>query len=165
MRGPVRAGRACEAQKFLALRVLGLSVPEGEVFNGWRQRDIAPAMHNLGWGVIRQLRHRGRGTVLIGIGETDLDIGVVLGAAGSGPGRYATGMDRRAHVAQAVPQKAHPPVGAVGNMIDCSAQRGAPQYGGSGRRQVLGAGVQNRTGGELVQDDRLLCGRRGNGGP
>ncbi|KAL8449405.1 hypothetical protein Emag_003593 [Eimeria magna] len=65
----------------------------------------------------------------------------------------------------AVPQEAHPPVGTVGNMIDCSAQTGAPQYRGSGRRRVLGAGVQNRTGGELVQDDRLLRGRCGNGGP
>ncbi|KAL8439209.1 hypothetical protein Emag_007906 [Eimeria magna] len=144
MRGPRRAWRACEAKKFLTLRILGLGVLEGEAFNSGRQRDIAPAMHDLGWDVIRQLRHGGRGPVFIGIGKTDLDIGVVIGAAGFGPDRCDTGVDRRAHVAQAVPQEAHPPVGAVGGMIDCSAQRGAPQYRGSGRRRVLGAGVQNQ---------------------
>ncbi|KAL8441504.1 hypothetical protein Emag_007109 [Eimeria magna] len=132
VRRPGRAWRACEAKKFLALRILGLGVLEGEVFNSGRQRDTAPAMHDLGWDVIRQLRHGGRGAVVIGIGETDLDIDFVIGAAGSGPDRCASGVDRGAHVAQAVPQEAHPP---------------------------------NRTGGELVQNDRLLRGSWGNGGP
>ncbi|KAL8455871.1 hypothetical protein Emag_000301 [Eimeria magna] len=61
-----------------------------------------------------------------GIGKADLDINVVVGAAESGPDGCASGADRRAHVAQAVPQKAHPPVCAVSDMINCSAQRGAP---------------------------------------
>ncbi|KAL8442259.1 hypothetical protein Emag_006564 [Eimeria magna] len=81
-------------------------------------------------------------------------------ASSSGPlvglSRRGAGAACRTQVAQTVPQKAHPPVRAVGHMIDCSAQGSAPRFGRGGTGRVREAGVQNLTGEKLVQDESPL---------
>ncbi|KAL8440726.1 hypothetical protein Emag_007781 [Eimeria magna] len=90
--------------------------------------------------------------------QADLDISLVVEAAGGRLAKRSRGADCRTQVAQAMPQKAHPPVRSMGHMVDCSAQGNAPQLGGAGGRRVRAAGVQNPAGGKLVQDERPLRG-------
>ncbi|KAL8441421.1 hypothetical protein Emag_007187 [Eimeria magna] len=80
MRGPRRPWSAGEAKKFLTLWVLGLSSLKGEVFDSGRQRNATPPMYDLGWGVIRPLGSWRHGAVVVGIGEADLDVSVIVGA-------------------------------------------------------------------------------------
>ncbi|KAL8441042.1 hypothetical protein Emag_007503 [Eimeria magna] len=100
----------------------------------------------------------GAGGFVFGVCKADLNVRLVVGAAGRRLGRRGGGADCRTQVAQTVPQKAHSPVRSVGHMVDCSAQGSAPQLGGAGGRRVRGANVQNCTGGKLVQDERPLRG-------